>query len=98
MINKSSIFNRAKYFSSGIFQYYLVIIPAKKCINCHSSTTWVDLWKSNKMSEKNIENIAKSDSNFAPIFVDHHLLLNIYYKILYFYPVKCNKSIYFLHS
>ena len=29
------------------------------------------------MSEKNIENITKSDSNFAPIFVDHHLLPNI---------------------
>ena len=50
------------------------------------------------MSEKSIENIAKSDSNFTPIFVDHHLLLNIYYQILYFYPVKCNKSIYFLHT
>ena len=32
------------------------------------------------MSEKNIENIQnmnKSDSNFAPTFVDHHLLLDI---------------------
>ena len=26
------------------------------------------------MSEKNIENITKSVSNFAPTFVDHHLL------------------------
>ena len=26
------------------------------------------------MSEENIENITKSDSNFAPTFVDHHLL------------------------
>ena len=26
------------------------------------------------MSEKSIENITKSDSNFAPTFVDHHLL------------------------
>ena len=26
------------------------------------------------MSEESIENITKSDSNFAPIFVDHHLL------------------------
>ena len=26
------------------------------------------------MSEENIENITKSDSNFAPNFVDHHLL------------------------
>ena len=29
------------------------------------------------MSEKNIESITKSDSNFAPTFVDHHLLANI---------------------
>ena len=29
------------------------------------------------MSEKNIENITKSDSNFAPTFVDHHLLSDI---------------------
>ena len=26
------------------------------------------------MSEENIENITKSDSNFAPNFVNHHLL------------------------
>ena len=26
------------------------------------------------MSEESIENITKSDSNFAPTFVDHHLL------------------------
>ena len=26
------------------------------------------------MSEESIENIAKSDSNFAPTFVDHNLL------------------------
>ena len=26
------------------------------------------------MSEENIESITKSDSNFAPTFVDHHLL------------------------
>ena len=29
------------------------------------------------MSEKGIENITKSDSNFAPTFVDHHLLPDI---------------------
>ena len=26
------------------------------------------------MSEENIENITKSDSNCAPFFVDHHVL------------------------
>ena len=29
------------------------------------------------MSEENIVNITKSDSNFAPTFVDHHLLTDI---------------------
>ena len=35
------------------------------------------MWKSNGTSEENIENITKSDSNFAPTFVDHHLLPDI---------------------
>ena len=29
------------------------------------------------MSEESIENITKSDSNFAPTFVDHHSLPDI---------------------
>ena len=29
------------------------------------------------MSEENIENVTKSDSNFAPTFVDHHVLPDI---------------------
>ena len=29
------------------------------------------------MSEENIENITKSDSTFAPTFLDHHLLPDI---------------------
>ena len=29
------------------------------------------------MSEENIGNIAKSDINFAPTFVDHYVLLDI---------------------
>ena len=29
------------------------------------------------MSEQNIENITKLDSNFAPAFVDHHVLSDI---------------------
>ena len=31
------------------------------------------------MSEESIENITKSDSNFAPNFVDHHLLPAMYF-------------------
>ena len=51
LINKFSIFNGAKYFSSGIFQNYLVLIPAKKYIKYFSDTTQIDWWKSNGMSE-----------------------------------------------
>ena len=40
-------------------------------MKCFSGTTRIDSWKSNEMSEENIENITKSDSNFAPIFVDY---------------------------
>ena len=77
VINKFRILNAAKYFSSGIFQNYLVFIPAKKYIKYFTGTTRNESWKSNGMSEEIIENITKSDSNFAPTFVDHHLLPDI---------------------
>ena len=44
-----------------------------------SVTTRIDSRKSNGMSEGHIENITRSDSNFAPIFVDYHLLPDIYF-------------------
>ena len=74
MINKFSILNGAKDFSLGVFQNYLVFITAKKYIKHFSGTTRNELWNSNGMSEENIENVTQSDSNFAPTFVDHHLL------------------------
>ena len=39
LINKMSVLNEAKYFFSGIFQNYLVFIPAKKYIKYFSGTT-----------------------------------------------------------
>ena len=77
MINKFCILNGAKYFSLGIFPNYLEFIPAKKYIKCFSGTAQIDSWKSNRMPEENIENRTKSDCNFAPTFVDHHLLPDI---------------------
>ena len=77
LVNKFSILNGAEYFCSGIFQNYLVFIPAEKYIKYFISTTRIDSKKSNGMSEKNIENINKSDGNFAPTFVDHDLLPDI---------------------
>ena len=45
-INSFSILNGAKTFSS-----------AKRCIKYFSGTTWIDLRKSNEMSEEIVENI-----------------------------------------
>ena len=67
----------AKYFSSGIFQSYLVFIPSKKYIKYFTDTNWIELWKSNGMSEESIKNITKSHSNVAPTFVGHHVLPDI---------------------
>ena len=36
-----------------------------------------NLLECQKTQVKNIENITESDSNFAPTFVDHHLLPDI---------------------
>ena len=79
MFNKTffSFVKEAKYFSSGMFQSYLVFIPAKKYIKHFSASTQIDLWKSNGVSEEHIENITKPDSNFAPTFVNHHVLPDI---------------------
>ena len=69
LINKFSILNGAKYFSSGIFQNYLEIIPPKNMFN---------IIHGNLMEcQQNIKNITKSGSNFAPTFVDYHLLPDI---------------------
>ena len=57
LINRFSILHGAKYFSLGIFQNYLVFIPAKKYIKYFSGTTWIESWKSNRISEESIENI-----------------------------------------
>ena len=77
-------------------------LPAKKYIKHFSGTTRIYLWKSNGMLEENIENITNSESNFAPPFVNHHLLpaINVNRDCLInniSVPKKSNKSIYFLH-
>ena len=52
-------------------------MPAKKYIKYFVGTPLIVSWKSNGMSEESVENITKSDSNFAPNFVDHHSLPDI---------------------
>ena len=91
MRNKFSFINGEKYFSSGIFQNYLVVIPAKKYIKYFGGTSRIDLWKSNEISEENIENITESDSNIVPTFADHHLLPDINFNEHYL--IKNNISI-----
>ena len=76
-INKFNILNGAKYFSSQIFQNSLAFIPAIKHIKYFHGSTQIYSWKSNGTSEESIENITKSDSNFAPTSVDHHSLPGI---------------------
>ena len=49
LINGYKIVTSKKYFSSGIFQDYLVFIPAKKYI---SGTTRIYSWNSNEMFRK----------------------------------------------
>ena len=77
MLNKFSILNGGKYFSSAVFQNCFVFIPATKYIEYFSGTTWIDSWIFNGISEENIENITKSDSYSAATFVNHHVLPDI---------------------
>ena len=59
---------RGNFSCSGMFQNYLVFIPAKKDMKYFSGTTRINSWKSNGMTKEKIENITKSDSNFASNF------------------------------
>ena len=77
LIDKFSIIDGEKSFILGIFQNDLVFIPTKKNTKYFHGNTQIYSWKSNEMSEKGIENITKSDSNFASTNVDHHSLPDI---------------------
>ena len=61
-------------FLQEYFQNHLVFISAKKYIKSFSGTTRIESWKYNGISKERTENITKSDSNFAPTFIDHQLL------------------------
>ena len=68
LINKFSILNGAKYFPSGLFQNFLVFTPAKNILNILVALL--------RLIYENIENLTKSDTNFAATFVDRHVLPN----------------------
>ena len=50
LVNGYQILNSAKYFSSGLLQSYLVLLPAKNYIKYFTGTTQINSWKSNGMS------------------------------------------------
>ena len=77
MISKYNIHNGAKYFYLGVLQNYSVFKPVEKYIKYFSDTTQIYSWKSNGKSEESIENITKSDSFFAPTFVDNYILPDV---------------------
>ena len=64
-------------FLKGYLKIIQYLYQLKKYIKYFYGTTQIYSSKSNGMSQKSIENITKSDSNFAPTFVDHHLLPDI---------------------
>ena len=68
--------NDAKHFS-GILQNYFIFISAKKYVKYFSGTNQIYSWKSNGISEESIRNITKSDSFFAPTFVNHYLFRDV---------------------
>ena len=67
-------------FLQEYFKNFYYIYLLKKYIKYFSGTTQINLWKSNGMSDKNIENITKTDSTLATTFVNHHVLLDFLIK------------------
>ena len=59
LINKYSIFNGAKKFSSDGLQNYLVFIPATRiyCISKNGSNSKIESWKSTGVSVGSIKNV-----------------------------------------
>ena len=64
-------------FPQEYFKIIQYLYQLKKKVIYSSCTTPTDLQKSNGTSRENIENITKSNGNFAPYFVDHHVLSGI---------------------
>ena len=64
MINKYSIFNGAKYFSSDGPKSYLVFISTRR-IEVNNNTDKIESWGSTGMSEEEIKNLHPSDITFS---------------------------------
>ena len=70
MINKYSILNDAKYFSSDGLQNYLVLISVRR-VGVNNSTDKIELWGSTGRSEEEIKNAHISDVIFSPKLIDN---------------------------
>ena len=69
LINKYSILNGTKYFSSDGLKNDLVFIPASRRISTFSRTNKIYSGKSKGMSEESIKNPSTSDNSFAPKWI-----------------------------
>ena len=52
-------------------------MPDKEYVKYFNSTNQIYSWKSNGMSEENVENLTKSNSLFAPTFANHYILPDV---------------------
>ena len=66
-------------FVQIILSFILYLYQLKNTLNILGALLEFFLWKSNRISEGNIENITNSNRNFAPIF----LIIMYYQKINY---------------
>ena len=64
-------------FLQEYFKIMQYLYQLKKYIKYFSGTTRISSWKSNEISEENIESITKSYSNFVSTFVGLHLSRDI---------------------
>ena len=77
LINNLVFSMEQNIFHQEYFRIIQYLWQLKKYIKYFSGTNQINLWKSNGISEENIENITKSESNFVPTFVNHHVLPDI---------------------
>ena len=73
-IKTVSLFQGDAQNDDQILTLYIILYILLLQNKYFTGTTQIESQKSNGMAEESIENVTKSDSNFVPIFADHHLL------------------------
>ena len=102
MINKYSILNGAKCFSSDGLQNYLVFISTRRIewIINNGRYSRIESWESTEMSQESIKNPHTSVVNFAPKLIDGNQFREAKFRgicvkqdsVSFF--IKCSKFIY----